>query len=100
MIGHHQRWRQEPALLSLQLTPNGVGRFTDPLFSNKLSRHRREDVIVLFERVQSLSGELALHRKRDQHLLGHQSQATRLHSLLIVQIENADGLALAYPPRA
>ena len=49
MIGHHQRRRQEPALLRLQLTPNGIGRFTDPLFGNKLSRHRRQHVIVLFE---------------------------------------------------
>src|SRR5260370_9794880 len=95
-----RRWcRLGSAMLSLDLPPDFVGRFSDPSFGNEFARHRGEHVIILLERLQSFSTELALHGERNQQLLAHEPQARRLHPVVVMYTQAASRLPLPHPPR-
>src|ERR1700694_2851715 len=47
--------RNGPVLLSLDLPPDFVCGFANPSFGYEFARHRREHVIILFERLQPFS---------------------------------------------
>ena len=53
----------DSCLFDLQMTPKDIGRLADSVFGDKLSGHRRENVVILFERVPPPFVELALHCK-------------------------------------
>src|SRR5260370_32023152 len=58
-IDTRRRCRLGSAVLSLDLTPDFVCRLSNPSFGHEFARHRGEHVIILLERLQSFSTELA-----------------------------------------
>ena len=55
------RGSKQTGMLLLNLSSKRIGLFPDTLFRHQLSRHCRQDVVIVIDSLQTLICELALH---------------------------------------
>src|ERR1035438_1683331 len=75
------RRRRRPQLA--ERSPDTVSTFANPLVLNQLTRHRREQIVISVDCLETLRSELALHGQCDEEFLPHQAKTDLLHCLLI-----------------
>ncbi len=80
-------------------SPNGVGRIADAVPLDQFPSHRREHVVVFIDALQSLAGELSLHRECHEQLLPHQAETGSLHGPFAAKKLHTHRPSLSDPPR-
>jgi hypothetical protein len=71
---------------------------SDAALFQQLASHRRQQVVVPVQRMDTFTGELALHHERDKHLLPHETETGSLRRLVVDEKLHANIEPLADAP--